>query len=58
MNDSSILVGIALVSALLVFRDARRHVIDRPGAWAAAVFLFWIVGLPAYLCRRRSGRQR
>ncbi|MDD2794705.1 hypothetical protein [Acidocella sp.] len=45
---------IALVSAVLVHRDAKRRSAARPLAWALAVLLFWIVALPAYLWQRRA----
>jgi hypothetical protein len=44
-----------------VFFHAERNKIPHPSAWASLVFLFLIVGLPAYalhvrrLRRRRSG---
>ncbi|HQT46158.1 MAG TPA: hypothetical protein PLY97_02955 [Acidocella sp.] len=43
---------LAVVSALLVYWDARLRGEAYPLGWAGAVFLFWIVALPVYLVRR------
>jgi len=54
--------AVAAVAGTLVFFHAERHRIKHPSAWASFVFLFLIVGLPAYALharrvkRRRSGR--
>jgi hypothetical protein len=53
--DTAILDVLALASAALVFRDARRHAVRVPVLWAAAVLLFWIVALPAYIWCRSAG---
>ena len=45
---------LALVSAVLVHRDAARRHAAHPLAWALAVFLLWIVALPAYLWHRSA----
>jgi hypothetical protein len=54
---SSILFWIALISAVLVYRDARRRWLNYPLCWAGAVFGFWIVALPVYVWIRKKGRQ-
>lgn len=52
-----ILVFIALVSALLVFRDARRRNLRHGWAWAVGVFAFWIGVLPVYVWwRKKDGK--
>ena len=54
--------AIAAVAGTAVFFHAERHRIKHPSGWASFVFLFLIVGLPAYALhvrqvrRRRSGR--
>ena len=54
--------AIAAAAGTAVFFHAERHRIKHPSAWASFVFLFLIVGLPAYalhvrrLRTRRSGR--
>jgi 4-amino-4-deoxy-L-arabinose transferase-like glycosyltransferase len=54
---------IAAVAGTWVFFHAERNRIKHPSAWASFVFLFLVVGLPAYAMhvsrvrrRRRSGR--
>jgi hypothetical protein len=42
----------------LVFFHAERHHIKHPSAWASFVFLFLIVGLPAYMLHVRRVRRR
>ena len=49
---------IALVSALLVWWDARRSGRRDGGLWALAVFCAWAVALPLYLWTRISGHKR
>ena len=50
--------AIAAAAGTLVFFHADRNRVPHPSAWAAFVFLFLIVGLPAYALhvRRRRGR--
>jgi uncharacterized membrane protein YdjX (TVP38/TMEM64 family) len=51
------LLGAAVGTA--VFFHAERNRIKHPSAWASFVFLFMIVGLPAYALHvRRVKRQR
>ncbi|OYV25690.1 MAG: hypothetical protein B7X08_04595 [Acidocella sp. 20-63-7] len=52
MNAPGTLIMLAVVSALLVYWDARLRGEAYPLGWAGAVFLFWIVALPVYLVRR------
>ena len=49
---------IAAAAGTLVFFHADRNQIPHPSAWAGFVFLFLILGLPAYALyvRRRRGR--
>ena len=48
----------AAVAGTMVFFHAERHRIKHPSAWASFVFLFLIVGLPAYALHVRSVRRR
>jgi hypothetical protein len=41
-----------------VFFHATRHGIKHPSAWASFVFLFLLIGLPAYLIHVRRRRRR
>jgi hypothetical protein len=41
-----------------VFFHAERHKIKHPSAWASFVFLFLIVGLPAYALHVRRVRRK
>jgi 4-amino-4-deoxy-L-arabinose transferase-like glycosyltransferase len=49
--------AIAATAGTLVFFHAERHRIRHPSAWAGFVFLFLIVGLPAYLLHVRRIRR-
>jgi hypothetical protein len=49
---------VAAIAGIGVFFHAERHGIKHASAWASFVFLFLIVGLPAYLFRVRRGRKR
>ncbi|MBI4164410.1 MAG: hypothetical protein HY508_01605 [Acidobacteria bacterium] len=46
--------GFVLASSLWVFRDARAKGIPKPGGWALACVLLWMVFFPWYLSRRRT----
>jgi hypothetical protein len=50
--------AIAAGAGTLVFFHADRNRIPHPSAWAAFVFLFLIVGLPAYVVHARRRRRR
>lgn len=50
--------AIAAAAGTLVFFHADRNRIPHPSAWAAFVFLFLIVGLPAYAIHVRRRRRR
>jgi hypothetical protein len=50
---------VAAAAGTAVFFHAERHRIRHPSLWASAVFLFLIVGLPAYVLHvRRLRAQR
>jgi uncharacterized membrane protein YdjX (TVP38/TMEM64 family) len=49
-------IGAAIGTA--VFFHAERNRIKHPSAWASFVFLFLIVGLPAYALHVRNVRRR
>jgi hypothetical protein len=46
----------AAAAGTSVFFHAERHRIPHPSAWASFVFLFLIVGLPAYVLHVRRVR--
>jgi high-affinity Fe2+/Pb2+ permease len=46
------------VAGTLVFFHAERNEIRRPSLWASFVFLFLVVGLPAYVLHVRRVRRR
>lgn len=48
---------IAAAAGTAVFFHAERHRIRHPSAWASFVFLFLIIGLPAYLLHVRRVRR-
>jgi hypothetical protein len=48
---------IAAAAGTAVFFHAERHRIRHPSAWASFVFLFLIVGLPAYAIHVRRRRR-
>ena len=50
--------AVAGAAGTLVFFHAERNGIRRPSLWASFVFLFLIVGLPAYLVHVRQLRGR
>jgi len=50
--------GIAATAGTIVFFHAERSRIKHPSAWASFVFLFLIVGLPAYALHVRRVRRR
>jgi uncharacterized membrane protein YdjX (TVP38/TMEM64 family) len=54
------LIGFALaaVAGGAVFVHAEKNAIKHPTAWASGVFLFLLVGLPAYLLHVRRVRRR
>ncbi len=49
---------IAAAAGTAVFFHAERHHIRHPSAWASFVFLFMIVGLPAYAWHVSRVRRR
>jgi hypothetical protein len=49
---------IAATAGTIVFFHAERSRIKHPSAWASFVFLFLIVGLPAYALHVRRVRRR
>jgi hypothetical protein len=49
---------IAASAGTAVFFHATRHQIKHPSAWASLVFLFLVIGLPAYLIHVRRWRRR
>lgn len=49
---------LAALAGTAVFFHAERHKIKHPSAWASFVFLFLIVGLPAYALHVRRIRRR
>jgi hypothetical protein len=49
--------AVAAASGTAVFFDAERRRIKHPSAWASFVFLFLIVGLPAYAIHVRRVRR-
>jgi len=49
---------IAAAAGTAVFFHADRHRFKHPSAWASFVFLFLIVGLPAYLIHVRRLKRR
>jgi len=55
--NPTVLIIVALLSAAGVLRDARRHAVPAPFLWTTAVFLFWIVALPAYVWRTRHAKE-
>jgi hypothetical protein len=50
--------AIAATAGTIVFFHAERSRIKHPSAWASFVFLFLIVGLPAYALHVRRVRRR
>ncbi len=48
---------IAAAAGTGVFFDAEKRKIKHPSAWASFVFLFLIVGLPAYAIHVRRARR-
>jgi hypothetical protein len=48
---------LAASAGTAVFFHAEKHRIKHPSAWASFVFLFLIVGLPAYLFQVRRVRR-
>jgi 4-amino-4-deoxy-L-arabinose transferase-like glycosyltransferase len=63
VSSAQFLVAFVLAAAVgtLVFFHAERHHIRHPSLWASFVFLFLLVGLPAYALhvrRVRHGRGR
>lgn len=50
--------AIDTVAAVAVFLHASRHGSRHPTAWGAFVFLFLIVGLPAYFIHARARARR
>jgi hypothetical protein len=50
--------AIAASAGTAVFFHATRHGIRHPSAWASLVFLFLVIGLPAYLIFVRRRRLR
>jgi 4-amino-4-deoxy-L-arabinose transferase-like glycosyltransferase len=48
---------IAAAAGTAVFFDAEKRKIRHPSAWASFVFLFLIVGLPAYAIHVRRRRR-
>ena len=60
-SSAQFLAAFAVAAAVgtAVFFDAERRRIKHPSAWASFVFLFLIVGLPAYAIHvRRVRRER
>jgi Flp pilus assembly protein TadB len=58
-QDFLIAFVIAAAAGTAVFFHAERNRIKHPSAWASFVFLFMLVGLPAYALHvRRVKRQR
>lgn len=54
-----LMLGLAGVSAAVVWADARRAAMPRPWLWALCVFGFWAGGLPLYLyCRLTQHRHQ
>jgi hypothetical protein len=49
---------VAGAAGTFVFFHAERHGIRRPSWWASFVFLFLIIGLPAYVINVRRIRRR
>jgi hypothetical protein len=49
---------LAASAGTAVFFHATRHGIKHPSAWASFVFLFLVVGLPAYVIYVRRRRPR
>ncbi|MBA3843465.1 MAG: hypothetical protein H0X39_12800 [Actinobacteria bacterium] len=49
---------VAAGAGTAVFFHAERNRIGHPSAWASFVFLFLIVGLPAYIVQVRRVRRR
>lgn len=60
MSTGQFLVAFAAAAAAgtAVFFHAERHKVRHPSAWASFVFLFLIVGLPAYVLHVRRLRRR
>ena len=60
LTTTQFLVAFAIAAAAgtAVFFDAEKRKIRYPSAWASFVFLFLIVGLPAYAIHVRRGRPR
>jgi uncharacterized membrane protein YdjX (TVP38/TMEM64 family) len=59
-SNQDFVIAFALGAAVgtAVFFHAERNRIKHPSAWASFVFLFLIVGLPAYALHVRSVRRR
>ena len=60
-SSAQFLVAILLAAAAgsAVFFHAERNKIKHPSAWASAVFLFLVIGLPLYALHvRRVRKQR
>jgi hypothetical protein len=60
VSSGQFLVAFVVAAAIgtAVFFHAERHHIKHPSAWASLVFLFLIVGLPAYFLHVRRVRRR
>ena len=60
LTPTEFLVAFALAGAAgtAVFFHAERNEIKHPSAWASLVFLFLIVGLPAYVLHVRRVKRR
>jgi high-affinity Fe2+/Pb2+ permease len=59
VSSAQYLVGILIAAAAgtAVFFHAERNHVRHPSAWASFVFLFLIVGLPAYALHVRRVRR-
>ena len=59
LTSAQFLVAFAIAAGAgtLVFFHAERNRIPHPSAWASFVFLFLIVGLPAYAVHVRRRRR-
>ena len=51
------LLSMALLSGLVVWRDARRAKFSWPLLWGFAVFGLWVVMLPVYIYLRLAKRR-
>jgi uncharacterized membrane protein YdjX (TVP38/TMEM64 family) len=60
LSPAQFLIAFAIAASVgtVVFFHADRNAIRHPSAWAAFVFLFLILGLPAYLIHVRQVRRR